>query len=86
MLPSDTTAGLLAGRTVSRIGYGAMQLERLRGDRGAAIALLRRAVELGIDHLDTAQFYGDGFVNGLIREAIRPEDDVVVVTKVGADP
>lgn len=79
-------AGTLGGHTVSRIGYGAMQLERLRGDRDAALALLRRAVELGVDHVDTAQFYGDGFVNGLIRDAFRPEDGVVVVSKVGADP
>ena len=78
--------GLLAGRTVSRIGYGAMQLTRLRGDRDAALALLRRAVELGVDHVDTAEFYGDGLVNGLIREALRPEDGVVVVSKVGATP
>ncbi|MEW1688562.1 aldo/keto reductase [Streptomyces sp. NPDC091265] len=77
--------GLLAGRTVSRVGYGAMQLERLRQDRGGALALLRRAVELGVDHIDTAQFYGDGFVNGLIREAIHPEDGVLVASKVGAD-
>jgi aryl-alcohol dehydrogenase-like predicted oxidoreductase len=63
-----------------------MQLERLHADRNAAIALLRRAVELGVDHVDTAQFYGDGFVNGLIRDALRPEDGVVVVSKVGADP
>ncbi|MFJ1646393.1 aldo/keto reductase [Streptomyces sp. NPDC088258] len=72
----------LAGRTVSRIGYGAMQLRP--GDRAAAVALLRRAVEFGIDHIDTAQFYGDGFVNGLIREAIRPADGVLVASKVGA--
>ncbi|WP_433557179.1 aldo/keto reductase [Pseudonocardia xinjiangensis] len=93
-LPTTTAAGaprpggpgLLAGRTVSRIGYGAMQLERLHGDRAAAIALLRRAVELGVDHVDTAQFYGDGFVNELIREALRPQDEVLVVSKVGADP
>jgi pyridoxine 4-dehydrogenase len=84
--PSPGGRGLLAGRTVSRIGYGAMQLERLRGDRAAAVALLRRAVELGVDHVDTAQFYGDGLVNGLIREALRPEDGVLVVSKVGADP
>lgn len=69
-----------------RVGYGAMQLERLHADRDAAIALLRRAVELGVDHVDTAQFYGDGFVNELIRDAFRPEDGVVVVGKVGADP
>jgi aryl-alcohol dehydrogenase-like predicted oxidoreductase len=63
-----------------------MQLERLHGDRAAAVAILRRAVELGIDHIDTAQFYGNGFVNDLIREAIRPEDGVLVVSKVGATP
>ncbi|MET4781059.1 aldo/keto reductase [Glaciihabitans sp. UYNi722] len=93
--PSSTTAtgapraggaGQLGDRSVSRVGYGAMQLERLHGDRPAAIALLRRAVELGVDHVDTAEFYGDGFVNGLIRESIHPEDGVVVVSKVGADP
>ncbi len=75
--------GLLAGRTVSRVGYGAMQLERL-SDRAEAIAVLRRVVELGIDHIDTAEFYGD--VNDLIREAIRPEDEVLIVSKVGATP
>ncbi|NMH97516.1 aldo/keto reductase [Pseudonocardia acidicola] len=92
--PNDTAtgapraggAGQLGGLTVSRIGYGAMQLERLHADRDAAIVLLRRAVELGVDHVDTAQFYGDGFVNGVIRDAFRPGDGVVVVSKVGADP
>lgn len=63
-----------------------MQLERLHEDRRAAIVLLRRAVELGIDHVDTAQFYGDGLVNGLIREALQPDDGVLVVSKVGAEP
>ncbi|MGW3349204.1 aldo/keto reductase [Nonomuraea rubra] len=77
-------AGLMAGRTVSRVGYGAMQLERLRDDRDAAVALLRHAFDLGVDHVDTAQFYGDGFVNDVIREALRPGDDVLVVSKVGA--
>ncbi|MEV0785403.1 aldo/keto reductase [Streptomyces sp. NPDC050423] len=85
-IPRAGGAGMLGDLTVSRIGFGAMQLERLRGDRDAAIALLRRVVELGIDHVDTAQFYGDGFVNGLIRDAFRPEDGVVIVSKVGADP
>ncbi len=79
-------AGALLGRAVSRVGYGAMQLPRLGEDRAAAVALLRRAVELGIDHIDTAQFYGNGYANELVREAIRPEDGVVVVTKVGATP
>ncbi|GAA1724372.1 aldo/keto reductase [Nonomuraea bangladeshensis] len=82
--PRPGGAGELAGRTVSRVGYGAMQLERLHGDRRAAVALLRHAVELGVDHVDTAQFYGDGFVNEVIREALTPEDDVLVVSKVGA--
>ncbi|GLY83316.1 aldo/keto reductase [Actinoallomurus iriomotensis] len=84
-VPRAGGAGAIGGRTVSRVGYGAMQLRR-RGDRDEAIALLRRAVELGVDHVDTAQFYGDGFVNGLIRDAFRPEDGVVVVSKVGGDP
>ncbi|MGW4810174.1 aldo/keto reductase [Kitasatospora cineracea] len=75
-----------ATRTVSRIGYGALQLERLHGRRDEAVALLRRAVELGVDHVDTAEFYGFGFANEVIREALRPEDGVLVVTKVGADP
>ncbi|MGY1435302.1 aldo/keto reductase [Streptomyces reniochalinae] len=83
-VPRAGGPGRLAGRTVSRVGYGAMQLERLNGDRASAVAVLRRAVELGVDHVDTAQFYGDGFVNGVIREAFRPEDGVLVVTKVGA--
>ncbi|MDR3035257.1 MAG: aldo/keto reductase [Kitasatospora sp.] len=76
----------LATRTVSRIGYGALQLERLHGRRDKAVALLCRAVELGVDHVDTAEFYGFGFANEVIREALRPEDGVLVVTKVGADP
>jgi len=75
-----------AGRTVSRIGYGAMQLARLVEDRDTALGVLRRAVELGVDHIDTAQFYGHGFVNGVIRDALRSGDDVMVVTKIGADP
>ncbi|GAA2382775.1 aldo/keto reductase [Dactylosporangium salmoneum] len=93
--PSDKTAtggprpggpGLLAGHTVARVGYGAAQLRRLHHDRAAAVAVVHRAVELGVDHVDTAQFYGDGFVNDVLREALRPGDDVVVVSKVGADP
>ncbi|GDY59568.1 oxidoreductase [Streptomyces violaceusniger] len=81
-----TPTASFAGRAVSRIGYGALQLERLHDRRGEAVALLRRAVELGVDHVDTAEFYGFGFANDVIREALRPEDDVLVVTKVGADP
>src|SRR5688500_18731358 len=82
----STPTAPFAGRTVHRVGYGAMQLERLHERRAEAVALLRRAVELGVDHVDTAEFYGFGFVNDVIREVLRPDDGVLVVTKVGADP
>lgn len=80
---------LLAGRRVSRIGYGAMQLGDLPGkpapDREGGIAVLRRAVELGANHIDTAGFYGAGSVNSRIADALYPyADDLVLVSKVGA--
>ncbi|SHM37906.1 aldo/keto reductase [Actinacidiphila paucisporea] len=81
-----TVTASFAARTVFRIGYGALHLERLHDRRDEAVALVRRAVELGVDHVDTAEFYGFGFANAVIREALRPEDGVLVVTKVGADP
>ncbi|MFI1337392.1 aldo/keto reductase [Streptomyces sp. NPDC020845] len=81
-----TATASFAARTVFRIGYGALQLERLPDRRGEAVALLRRAIELGVDHVDTAEFYGFGFANDVIREVLRSEDGVLVVTKVGADP
>jgi aryl-alcohol dehydrogenase-like predicted oxidoreductase len=68
---------------IGRIGYGAMQLEHV--DTAAAAAVLHRAVELGINHLDTASFYGHTTVNGHIRAALHPyPDDLVIVSKVGA--
>ncbi|MGW0854401.1 aldo/keto reductase [Streptomyces sp. NPDC002690] len=85
-VPRAGGAGRLGALTVSRIGFGAMQLPRLRDDRAAALAVVRRAIELGVDHIDTAQFYGDGFANDVLREALRPEDGVTVVSKVGATP
>ncbi|MGB8406783.1 MAG: aldo/keto reductase [Mycobacterium sp.] len=76
--------GSIGGRQVARIGYGAMQLPDA-GSADQAVALLHRAVELGINHLDTASFYGGGTVNTLIRKALRPyRDDLVIVSKVGA--
>ena len=73
----------LAGRPVARIGFGVMQLERAAVDQDAALAILRQAAGAGVNHLDTAQFYGA--CNGLIREALAPYgDDLVLVTKVGA--
>ncbi len=79
-------SGVLANRTVARIGYGAMQLPRLQEDEAGAIALVRQAIDLGVNHIDTAQFYGNGFSNSVIRQTLRTEDDVVVATKVGATP
>ncbi|TDV40739.1 oxidoreductase [Actinophytocola oryzae] len=74
---------------IKRMGYGAMQLAGpgVFGpprDRGEAIAVLRTAVELGVDHIDTADFYGPTVVNELLREALHPYDGLTVVTKVGA--
>ena len=76
----------LGSHEVARVGYGAMQLRRSAGVRSEAVALLRRAVELGVNHVDTAQFYHDGFVNDVIREVLPEAKQLVVVTKVGADP
>ncbi|MFC8719856.1 aldo/keto reductase [Kitasatospora sp. NPDC057198] len=76
--------GTLAGRTVSRVGFGAMQLRRL--DHAAAVALLRTAAELGVDHVDTAQFYGAGSANEAIGAAFTDRDGVLVASKVGAEP
>jgi pyridoxine 4-dehydrogenase len=76
--------------TVTRMGYGAMQLSGpgVFGppkDRDEAIAVLRTAVELGVDHIDTADFYGPHVTNELIREALAPyPDDLHIVTKVGS--
>jgi pyridoxine 4-dehydrogenase len=76
--------------TVSRIGFGAMQLPGpgVFGpprDRGEAIAVLRRAAELGVDHIDTAQYYGPEVANELIRAALHPyPEGLALVSKVGA--
>ena len=70
--------------TVARIGYGAMQLFEATSVEDAA-AVLRRAVELGVNHIDTASVYGPGEVNRRIRAALAPyPDDLVIVSKVGA--
>src|ERR1035437_8477916 len=81
---------LLGRKTVHRMGFGAMQLPG-RGvfgpprDRIEALAVLRRAVELGVNHIDTAQFYGPDVANELIREALHPYPaELALVSKVGA--
>ena len=92
-----TTASSLPGgafqlgdQTVARVGFGAMQLAGPGvfgppADRAEAIAVLRTAVELGVNHIDTADFYGPHITNEIIREALAPyPDDLCIVTKVGA--
>jgi pyridoxine 4-dehydrogenase len=79
----------IASYTVGRVGFGAMQLPGpgVFGpprDHDQAIAVLRRAIELGINHIDTAQFYGPNVANELIREALHPyPEDLALVSKVG---
>ena len=81
---------LLGDRAVKRLGYGAMQLAGpgVFGppkDRDAALSVLREAVAAGVNHIDTSDFYGPHVTNQLIREALAPyPDDLVIVTKIGA--
>jgi pyridoxine 4-dehydrogenase len=80
----------LGGRTVRRLGYGAMQLAGpgVFGpprDPAAALAVLREAVASGVNHIDTSDYYGPYVTNQLIRQALHPyPQDLVIVTKVGA--
>src|SRR6185312_16042640 len=93
MTMTDITAAgsfRLGNRTVNRLGYGAMQLAGpgVFGppkDRDAAVSVLREAVANGVNHIDTADFYGPHVTNQIIREALAPyRDDLVIVTKLGA--
>ncbi|WP_322104414.1 oxidoreductase [Paraburkholderia sp. J41] len=88
-----TSTYSFAGREVNRMGYGAMQLAGpgVFGppkDRAAAVAVLREAVALGVDHIDTSDFYGPHVTNQIIREALHPyatnAGGLTLVTKVGA--
>lgn len=80
----------LGDRSIKRLGYGAMQLAGpgVFGpprDHGAALAVLREAVASGVTHIDTSDFYGPHVTNRIIREALHPyRDDLVIVTKIGA--
>ena len=81
---------ILGDRAVKRLGYGAMQLAGPGvfgppGDHDAALAVLREVVASGVDHIDTSDFYGPHVTNQIIREALHPyPDDLVIVTKIGA--
>jgi aryl-alcohol dehydrogenase-like predicted oxidoreductase len=87
---NQTERFALGRRAVRRMGYGAMQLAGpgVFGppkDRAEALAVLREAVASGVDHIDTSDFYGPHITNQLIREALHPyAEDLVIVTKVGA--
>jgi pyridoxine 4-dehydrogenase len=91
MTSTDTIDTFALGTcTVKRLGYGAMQLAGpgVFGppkDRGAALAVLREAIALGVDHIDTCDYYGPHITNQIIREALHPyPDDLTIVTKIGA--
>jgi aryl-alcohol dehydrogenase-like predicted oxidoreductase len=81
---------VLGDRTVKRLGYGAMQLAGAGvfgppKDHIASLAVLREAIASGVNHIDTSDFYGPHITNQIIREALHPyPDDLVIVTKVGA--
>jgi len=85
-----TSTFTLGGRSVNRLGYGAMQLAGpgVFGppeDHKAALAVLRDAAAAGVNHIDTSDFYGPHVTNRLIREALHPyPEDLVIVTKIGA--
>ena len=91
-LPAAAAGTFLFGGdlTVNRLGYGSMRLSGpgIMGpprDRAEALSVLRTAVELGVNHIDTSDYYGPYTVNELIREALHPyPEDLVLVTKVGA--
>src|SRR5579875_3607152 len=81
--PRPGGIGALGTANVARMGYGAMQLFEASPQDAAAV--LRRAIELGVNHIDTASFYGPGEVDRRIRGALAPyPDDLVIVSKVGA--
>jgi pyridoxine 4-dehydrogenase len=88
-MPESHVKGKIADHEVARVGFGAMQLAE-RGQRDpvdpdTALIVLRRAVELGVNHIDTAAFYGASVANRHIREALHPyPEDLVLVSKVGA--
>ena len=94
MSPKQSLGGTFTLRgtstTVNRLGYGAMQLTgpMVWGepkDRKTAVAVVREAITLGVNHIDTSDYYGPHVANQIIREAVHPyPKDLIIVTKVGA--
>src|SRR5205807_3306313 len=89
-LPRMTKTSFLGDKPINRIGFGAMQLAGpgvfgAPADVDGARAVLQRAIELGVDHIDTSQYYGPDIVNELIHDALHPyPENLKLVTKVGA--
>lgn len=89
-MSQSTTTSRLGDLTINRMGYGAMRLSGPHvfgppADKAAALSVLRTAVEFGVNHIDTSDFYGPHITNQLIREALHPyHDGLVIATKVGA--
>src|SRR3954466_9142934 len=88
MTAADAGTLSLAGREVPRLGYGTMRLTGPRifgppADRGEAVRVLRRAVELGVRVIDTSWYYGPYVADEILAEALHPYDDVTIVTKLG---
>src|SRR3954451_18218271 len=89
MTAPDAGVVSVAGRDVPRLGYGTMRLTGPRifgppADRGEAVRVLRRAVELGVRLIDTAWYYGPYVADEILAEALQPyPDDLVIVTKLG---
>lgn len=85
--PTNPPGGVfeLAGRQVARVGYGAGKLAEFGQDPGAGVALLHAARDFGVDHFDTAQFYGAGVANDIIRRAFGATSDLTIVSKIGAE-
>jgi aryl-alcohol dehydrogenase-like predicted oxidoreductase len=93
-MPTSTLPGgtfqMAADITVNRLGYGAMQLAGPGvfgppADRDACLRVLREAIDLGVDHIDTSDYYGPHVTNEIIKEALHPyPEDLTIVTKVGA--
>lgn len=89
-MSQPSTTFRIGNRMVNRMGYGAMRLSGPHifgppADKAGALSVLRTAVESGVNHIDTSDFYGPHVTNQLIREALHPyRDDLVIATKIGA--
>ncbi|MCS6711813.1 aldo/keto reductase [Brachybacterium sp. EF45031] len=85
--PATDPTYVVAGHRVDRVGFGTMRLHAVPPQYTDAVPVLRRAVDLGVDHIDTSGFYGPGTANEAVRTALDPyPEDLLIVTKVGWTP